>query len=172
MNMDFWGAAHSQEGLSQLPWKFQMDLMTPSVLSGVGLVFSYDGIPVKILLLCVALTELKFIMPPLHHCEVWRWPDHWLFTVKSSLLRRAPSKHYIKLRFKNNDSWIIPSPTLNHIPLNKSWPQHLYTLVRVKAKHPLGCLVCLWKQTTTHSIRNDNPMFDQQPLTLFNCTSQ
>ena len=22
-----------------------------------------------------------------------------------------------------------------------------------------------WKQTTTHSIRNNNPMFDQQPLT-------
>ena len=30
----------------------------------------------------------------------------------------------------------------------------------------------LWKQTTTHSIRNNNPMFDQQPLPRFNCTSQ
>ena len=29
-----------------------------------------------------------------------------------------------------------------------------------------------WKQTTTHSIRNNNPMFDQQPLTLFFCPSQ
>ena len=27
-------------------------------------------------------------------------------------------------------------------------------------------------QTTTHSIRNNNPMFDQQPLTLFFCPSQ
>ena len=30
----------------------------------------------------------------------------------------------------------------------------------------------LWKQTTTHSIRNNNPMFGQQPLPRFNCTSQ
>ena len=30
----------------------------------------------------------------------------------------------------------------------------------------------LWKQTTTQSIRNNNPLFDQQPLTLFNCPSQ
>ena len=30
----------------------------------------------------------------------------------------------------------------------------------------------LWKQTTTHSIRNNNPMFDQQPLTFFFCPSQ
>ena len=30
----------------------------------------------------------------------------------------------------------------------------------------------LWKQTRTHSIRNNNPMFVQQPLTLFFCTSQ
>ena len=30
----------------------------------------------------------------------------------------------------------------------------------------------LWKQTTTHSIRNNNPMFGQQPFTYFNCTSQ
>ena len=46
MNMDFWGAAHSQEGLSQLPWKFHIDLMCPSELSGVGQVFGYDGTPV------------------------------------------------------------------------------------------------------------------------------
>ena len=30
----------------------------------------------------------------------------------------------------------------------------------------------LWKQSTTQSIRNNNPMFGQQPLTLFICTSQ
>ena len=46
INMDYWGAAHSQEGLSQLPWKFQIYLMTPSVLSGVGLVFGYGRTPV------------------------------------------------------------------------------------------------------------------------------
>ena len=46
INMDYWGAAHSQEGLSQLPWKFQIYLMTPRVLSGVGLIFGYDGTPV------------------------------------------------------------------------------------------------------------------------------
>ena len=50
-------------------------------------------------------------------------------------------------------------------------PTSLYTSPS-KSKTSLGCLVCLWKQTTTHSIRNDNPMFDRQPLTLFNCTSQ
>ena len=33
-------------------------------------------------------------------------------------------------------------------------------------RHPL------WKQTTTHCIRNNNPMIDQEPLTLFFCPSQ
>ena len=32
--------------------------------------------------------------------------------------------------------------------------------------------ICFGSRQKTHSIRNNNPMFDQQPLTLFNCPSQ